>query len=253
MQMREIQANVKSNVFPTPPDEAERLQALYGYKLLDTQPDPRLDAIVELAAMTMDTPTAFLSLVDAERQWFKGAFGSKLRETPRSEAFCAYTILSPEPMVIQDSLADARFSDKALVRNPPHYRFYAGVPLVNGAGHAIGSLCVLDTCPRSAMPEQLRALQLLADLAMKWMESGDVVRRLALAHDQIKALRGLLPICGSCKGIRDDAGYWYKLESYAAAHSNAVFSHGLCPTCRELQKPAFTATPLGVAIHCAAH
>jgi hypothetical protein len=70
-------------------------------------------------------------------------------------------------------------------------------------------------------------------------EKDTVIKKLNTALEEIKTLKGILPICASCKKIRDDTGYWNQIESYIKEHSEAEFSHGLCPDCAEKLYPEF--------------
>jgi len=146
-----------------PANETERLCALRATGLLDTLPEPRFDAFARLAAHLVGAPIGLVSLVDADRQWFKAAAGLDLHETPRSTSFCAHAILVPdEVMVVADARLDPRFADNPLVTGPPGIRFYAGAPIINQHGHALGTLCVVDHEPRQMPPAAYRAL---ADIA----------------------------------------------------------------------------------------
>ncbi|MEI6562227.1 MAG: ATP-binding protein [Verrucomicrobiota bacterium] len=156
---------------PLPPNEAERLQALADYGLMDTPPEPVFDEIVALASYIFRAPIALIPLLDEKRQWFKARMGLDIAETPREHAFCAYTILYPDGMVVPDALADPRFASNPLVAGKPGIRFYAGTPLITREGHALGALSVIDTKPRPLLdPEQKQALQTLARHLMAQIE-----------------------------------------------------------------------------------
>ena len=146
-----------------PDDEPARLDALRGYDVLDTPPEQSLDDITALAAQICRTPTALISLVDADRQWFKSRVGWEDREGSRDAAFCAHAILDPSSeLIVPDASSDDRFHDNPLVTgDPPHVRFYAGVPLVGAGGHALGTLCVIDRVPRTLDVTQIGALRAL--------------------------------------------------------------------------------------------
>jgi PAS domain S-box-containing protein len=151
---------------PIPPDEAGRLRALADLDVLDTPPEPALDDLTALAASICRTPIAVVALIDESRQWFKSKVGLDARQTPREIAFCAHAIVGPDVFVVEDALADARFANNPCVRGEPGIRFYAGVPLRTAAGHAVGTLCVIDRVPRKLTPDQEAGLRLLSQQVM---------------------------------------------------------------------------------------
>jgi diguanylate cyclase (GGDEF)-like protein/PAS domain S-box-containing protein len=147
---------------PLPRNEPERLNWLRQSGVLDTPAEEAFDDITRLAAQVCGVPIAAVSLVDAERQWFKSITGIAVTETPRDLAFCAHTILQPETMIVPDTTQDDRFRDNPFVTGNPDIRFYAGAPLVTSDGFALGSLCVLDTAPRLLTEQQRAVLEVLA-------------------------------------------------------------------------------------------
>jgi diguanylate cyclase (GGDEF)-like protein len=154
-----------------PENEAERLAALRSYAVLDTVCETAFDNIAELAAMLTRSPIALVSLVDADRQWFKSHIGLEAAETPRDNSFCAHAILTPDrPLIVPDALNDARFANNPLVTGEPGIRFYAGVPLVNGEGVALGTLCVIDRQPRDMTETEQVILTRLAENVMTTLE-----------------------------------------------------------------------------------
>lgn len=138
----------KANKFPLPPDEAERLKALYDLHILDTDPENSFDRITQLTRFLFETRICAISLVDHDRQWFKAIAGLNCSQTPRDQAFCAHTILSDVPFIVPDATLDPRFKDNPLVVGEPYIRFYAGAPLNTRSGSKIGALCVIDREPR---------------------------------------------------------------------------------------------------------
>ena len=155
---------------PTPADEADRQKALETYGILDTPAEQGFDDLTAVAAQVCDVPIALVSLIDGERQWFKSKVGLCVSETSRDAAFCAYAIQRDEPLIIRDATLDPRTQDNPLVTGEPFIRFYAGVPLRNADGFALGTLCVIDTRPRDLSAAQLRALQTLARQAVTALE-----------------------------------------------------------------------------------
>jgi PAS domain S-box-containing protein len=156
---------------PIPHDEPERLAALHRLDVLDTPPEHELDVITRLAADRFDTAIALVSLVDADRQWFKSRHGLEAAETCRSDSFCGHTIAGEGVMVVPDAAADPRFSRNPLVTGEPHIRFYAGAPLVLADGYQIGTLCVIDASPRDGFSaREAEALQLMARQVVALLE-----------------------------------------------------------------------------------
>ncbi|OOQ58819.1 PAS domain-containing protein [Mucilaginibacter pedocola] len=147
---------------PVPLNEKERLKALDRYEILDTLSEYEFDRITELASIICNVPISLVSLVDEKRQWFKSALGLDVKETSRDISFCRYAIMDSAPMEVPDATLDQRFSDNVLVTGAPDIRFYAGYPLVDPQGYALGTLCVIDNEPRELTKAQKRAMQLLA-------------------------------------------------------------------------------------------
>ena len=156
---------------PLPANEAARLQALSSYEVLDSACEASFDNIARLACRLTGSPIGLVSLVDADRQWFKARHGLDASETSRDVAFCAYALLDPEnPLVVPDATQDSRFADNALVTGQLGIRFYLGVPLVNPEGFALGTLCIIDQRPREVGPEMLDILKGLAQAVTTTLE-----------------------------------------------------------------------------------
>lgn len=155
-----------------PAHEAARLAKLHSLDILDSPPDAALDAIVAAASEMVGVPIALVSLVDAERQWFKSRVGLEARETPRELAFCAHAIHGHEIFEVSDSRQDERFAKNPLVTGAPNVVFYAGAPLLTSDGHAIGTLCVIDQQPRQLIDSQRRALVHLGRAVTLLLERG---------------------------------------------------------------------------------
>jgi PAS domain S-box-containing protein len=166
------------NSAPNGEQEADRLAALYRYRILDTPPEQEFDEITGLAAQICGVPIALVSLIDANRQWFKSRIGLETEQTPRSISFCAHAIRQDgEIFEIPDARQDPRFADNPLVTGAPYIRFYAGAPLRTPGGQAVGTLCVIDTAARTLGEMQKKALGMLARQVVRQMEQRLLLRR----------------------------------------------------------------------------
>ena len=172
---------------PRPPDEQQRLAALHSYGLLDTPADSDFDFLTEMAAAICATPYAFVSLVDAERVWYKSSHGKQVIDNPRDADYCAWTILEADGLHIPDLTADPRTATMALTLNS-HYRMYYGANLVGADGMRIGTLCVLDDTPRQLAPATVAILARLARQVMALIELCAKSRALEAAYAEMEKL-----------------------------------------------------------------
>jgi GAF domain-containing protein len=174
-------------IAPTPSNEELRLSALRALLILDTPPEERFDRVVQFAAVEFEVPMVAISLVDANRQWFKARIGLEVCETGRDVSFCSHALLEPDVLIVEDAAFDPRFFDNPLVTGPPHVRFYAGAPLRVPGGEVLGTLCLIDTRSRGLDEYERAILRSLRDLAINELLSkplpagrGDVLASTAL-------------------------------------------------------------------------
>ncbi len=187
--------------------EAQRLDALRSYGVLDTAHDAAFDALVRVASAVCETPVALVTLVDERRQWFLASTGlDGVREAPREIALCAYAILEPEIMVVEDTTLDARFAANPLVVGEPHIRFYAGCPLVDGAGHALGTLCVVGSTPRTLSTVQAAVLRELSVAVVRLLEARRADNALRVAEEATRRATADLAIV--LDSISAAVSYW---------------------------------------------
>ena len=201
-------------------DEAARLAALRRYRILDTEPERAFDDLTLLASHVCGTPIALITLIDADRQWFKSRVGVSVNETSRTVSFCSYAIQQHGLYIVPDARADERLRRNPLVTGDPHIRFYAGAPLVTPDGHALGTLCVVDRVVRTLTPDQIDALlalqrQVQSQLELRRnlfeleralverdraeAEQKALIEDLRASHEHVRRLSGLMPFCSTCQ------------------------------------------------------
>jgi anti-sigma regulatory factor (Ser/Thr protein kinase) len=201
-------------------DERARLAALKSYKILDTDPEQAFDDLTILASHICGTPIALISLLDADRQWFKAKVGFTISESARSVSFCTHAIKQRDLYLVPDATRDVLFQQNPFVVGEPGIRFYAGAPLVTPDGHALGTICVLDRVPRTLSHEQTEALEALRrqaqaqlELRLNLMELRQVLGEreqaeaaqikligdLRAAVEEVKRLSALVPLCATCQ------------------------------------------------------
>ncbi len=152
-------------------DETARLAALQRHSILDTLPEQIYDDVTALASMICGTPISTVTFIDADRQWFKSAVGLQSRQGAREHSFCAHTVNTSVTLIVRDALEDPRFASNPLVTGEPGIRFYAGAPIITPEGHVLGTVCVIDTKPRTLTPIQIAALESLARHTMQLLET----------------------------------------------------------------------------------
>jgi anti-sigma regulatory factor (Ser/Thr protein kinase) len=200
--------------------ETLRLSALRQYRILDTEPERRFDDLALLASHVCGTPMALITLVDEHRQWFKSRVGVSVTETSRAVSFCAHAIEQQDLCIVSATLQDERFRENPLVMGDPHIRFHAGAPPVTPDGHALGTLCVIDSRSRTLTADQREALDALRrqvesqlqlrrnlielDEALSARDRAEAeqaatMSELRAAHENVRRLSALMPFCSTCQ------------------------------------------------------
>jgi diguanylate cyclase (GGDEF)-like protein len=160
------------NDCPVPENESQRLRALRSYEILDSQPEVDFDTLTRVATHALGTPAGVIGLMDANRLWFKSRIGLGVPQLDRQIAFCAHAIMQPgEPLIVEDLQRDPRFEGNPLVTQAPHLRFYAGAPLIDRDGFALGTIAVVDIEPRKFGDSQVQLLRDLSVLVITALES----------------------------------------------------------------------------------
>lgn len=195
-----------------PRNETQRLRALHAYKILDTLAEQAYDDLTCLAAQICDAPIALISLVDRDRQWFKSRVGLDAEQTSRKVSFCAHAIHHPgELLEVEDALEDQRFAGNPLVTGHPHIRFYAGMPIVDAAGLALGTLCVIDRKPRVLKQAQRRSLKALSRQVMAQIRLSS---ELAVSHNRSRYFESILESAGGIIYELDANGIFTYVNEY---------------------------------------
>lgn len=177
-----------------PDNDSSRLETLRSLNILDSKPEERFDRLTRLAKHVFDVPIALVSLVDADRQWFKSRQGLDATETPRDISFCGHAINSDGALVVEDTLRDPRFADNPLVTGEPGIRFYAGYPIRYLDGSVLGTVCIIDHQARQFGSRDLLILQDLATLVEHEMQAMEMA-----TLDELTAInnrRGFFIIAG---------------------------------------------------------
>lgn len=209
-------------------EEARRLEVLDGLEILDTPPEAEFETIIACAQRLFGTKIALLSLVGADRQWFKARRGLAACETPRAQSFCAHAVRDGGLLVVPDATCDPRFADNPLVLGEPHIRFYAGVPIhaadpsCAGTSFAMGTVCIIDDRPRTLSGDEETLLRALAQLAESLLsaralatrasavarERGAALQRLDITHRQFRQAERMADIGSWRLTLVDNCPEW---------------------------------------------
>ena len=213
---------------PIPTNERERLASLDRMNLLSTPREASFDRLTRLAQHYFGVEIVAISLIDADRQWFKSQCGLDVAQTDRSASFCGHAIANSDLFIVNDATEDERFYDNPMVVAGPGIRFYAGRPLRNKDGHNIGTLCLISTAPRRLAQHEKQALDDFGHMAQLLIEAREVSEAYAsLVRELDKAKRDAL-IC-PLSGLWNRAGVREMFE-------------------RERQRSIRTQSPLGMAL-----
>lgn len=170
-------------MYQIPKNEIQRLAALESFQILDTQPEQAYDDIARLAACICNVEQAIVAFFDSDRKWHKARFNVDSYEMPRGQVIGSRTIMSAEPLIINDTLSDKKISKIAAVSGPPYIRFYAGIPIVTDNGLILGTLCALDSSPKSINPSQVESLEALGRQVMQLL----TLRKKTIALENTKS------------------------------------------------------------------
>lgn len=220
-------------------DETARIEALRALDILDQPSEAAIDAIVAGAQLLFRCKSAFVSLVDIDRQWFLSTCGLQANETPRNISFCTHAIAANELLVIRDTHQDPRFVTNPLVVGEPFVRFYAGVPLRAAASKGgpplpIGTLCVIDDRPRAPSAQSLKALAGMATVVDALLEARRTSRQnLQLAFERQDALEEMArthKVLQHAERMARIGSWRLDLESGAVRWSDETYAiHGIEP------------------------
>jgi len=211
---------------PLPIDDRFRIDALDALDLLDSVPDPDFDAIVALGRRLLNVPICLVTLVAAERQWFKAKVGLTATETGRDVSFCGHAILKSEILVVPDARRDERFHDNPLVTGAPFIRFYAGAPIRLPNGYTVGTVCAISPEPRDGLsPEDAALLGGLAHLALELISVRGLRRELDRERAERQHALGALDLLDAPVALLDTAG--------TLTSANAAFA----AACRDYPMP----------------
>lgn len=210
---------------PIPSNEAERLQELLKFEILDTPAEQAFDDLTHLASQICGTPISLISLLDSDRQWFKSSHGLDAKQTPRDISWCGHAIMGKDIFEIPDSTKDHRFSDNPLVEGAG-VRFYAGVPLTSSNGYALGTLCVIANEPKNLSDLQRESLRMLARQAVILIETRLKEKILQTTNAKLDAIVNNIPIMLSSYNQRGEYSWvndtWVKELGWGVEEMNVV-------------------------------
>ncbi|MFN4365649.1 response regulator [Chryseobacterium hispalense] len=158
------------NNYPFPGNEADRIKKLELLDLINLAKDPQLDVFAETACLITDCPSAIIAVMESDTQRIQSCIGLSMDSVDRRDTLCQYSIASGEIEIINDTLLDKRSSDNPIILEGG-IRFYAGVPLIDNEGFALGTICVIDFKPKTITDNQISALKKLGGVITKLLMS----------------------------------------------------------------------------------
>jgi len=207
-----------------------RLQAVKGYKILDTGSETAFDELAELARQIFRAPIAIISILDRDREWFKSHLGIATEQTEVEDSIALRCLEAHTHVQIRNLEDDIRFHTTTFHSREPHVKFYAGSPLITGEGHYLGHIAVMDVKANVASETELRSLDAIGRSVMNLLE----LRKQRCDRLGDTNSVEIVSMCSYCKRVRSsNDNRWSQVESLLYRHLGIRISHGICPQCLE--------------------
>lgn len=177
----------RSGLRPPAVDQRDqaRQHAVERLLILDTPPEERFDRLTRLAQKVFSVPIATITLIDADRVWRKSSAGMAMPESPRSMSFCSTAVSLGQLLIVEDARQDRRFASLPPVQAQPGIQFYAGYPLRDTSGIAVGTFCLFDFVPRTLDGRQMDLLAELAGWAQQELTNSADTQRAREVQQQL--------------------------------------------------------------------
>lgn len=198
----------------------------------------RWRSIADLLAQVANVPAATINIIEEDTLRVIGASAGPDKPFDESEVvkikpgmrlYCSAVIQAREKLIVPDATKSDFWKDSEGAK--AGFIAYAGVPVMQPDGDIFGSICLFDRKPNTFEGPTLRLMEEFADIINGHLSLIAKNTQLEETLKEVRTLQGLIPICANCKKIRDDKGFWQKVEVYLEGHSNARFTHGLCEDC----------------------
>ena len=233
---------------PIPEFESARLLALHSLEIIDTEREESFDRVTRVISRMLDVPICLLSLIDDDREWFKASCGLDVTELPRDGTFCAYAIMNDEVMVVPDARLDPRFANRSSVTGYPGIRAYAGAPLRSSDGFNLGTICAIDTSPRTFNQAEISTLEEMSAIVVDLIEQRRAKEQLAKERkfiggiiESVPALVYSLDRKGEYQFVNSQWEEWHKrsLEDVKGRHYRDIISTDILPQIEPLIQKAY--------------